>query len=179
MDIKELTMERPTPTDVEREVTSIDMIVSKGDAEGNITYTNPIFMKISGYTQGELLDKPHSILRHPDMPKVVFKYLWDNLKEGKEVVAYVKNLCKDGSFYWVLAQVRTAKNPDGSFRNYVSTRKSVTDNAKAAISELYAELLRMEQEEGVDASEQALEAFLTEHGQSFETFNQFMIQLNK
>jgi PAS domain S-box-containing protein len=172
-------MERPTPTDVEREVSSIDMIVSKGDAEGNITYTNPIFMKISGYSQGELLDKPHSILRHPDMPKVVFKYLWDNIKEGKEVVAYVKNLCKDGSFYWVLAQVRMAKNPDGSFRNYVSTRKCDTDNAKAAIGELYPKLLKIEQEEGVEASEKALEAFLTENGQSFDTFNQFMTELNK
>ena len=69
-------------------------------------------MKISGYTQGELLDQPHAILRHPDMPKVIFKYLWDNIKEGKDVNAYVKNLCKDGGFYWVLAQVRVAKNPE-------------------------------------------------------------------
>jgi len=172
-------MERPTPTDVEREVSSIDMIVSKGDAEGNITYTNPIFMKISGYTQGELLDKPHSILRHPDMPKVIFKYLWDNIKEGKEVVAYVKNLCKDGSYYWVLAQVRMAKNPDGSFRNYVSTRRAVTDGAKVTIGALYADLLKIEQEEGVEASEKALGDFLAQNGQSFDTFNDFMKQLNK
>jgi hypothetical protein len=72
-----------------------------------------------------------------------------------------------------------AKNPDGSFRNYVSTRKCVTDNAKAAIGELYAKLLKIEQDEGVEASEKALEAFLTENGQSFETFNQFMTELNK
>ena len=172
-------MERPVPTDVEHEVTSVDMIVSKGDAEGNITYTNPIFMKISGYSQGELLDKPHSILRHPDMPKVIFKYLWDNLKEGKEVIAYVKNLCKDGSYYWVIAQVRVAKNPDGSFMNYVSTRRAITDNAKKTISDLYAKLLEIEKNEGVEASEKALEAFLQENGQSFATFNQFMTSLNK
>ncbi|WP_294956428.1 PAS domain-containing protein [Sulfurovum sp.] len=172
-------MQRPVPTDVEHEVSSIDLIVSKGDAEGNITYTNPIFMKISGYTQGELLDKPHSILRHPDMPKVIFKYLWDNIKEGKEVFAYVKNLCKDGSFYWVLAQVRMAKNPDGSFRNYVSTRKAISDSAKETISALYARLLKIEQEEGIESSEKALEAFLAENGQSFDTFNEFMRQLNK
>lgn len=172
-------MERPVPTDVEHEVTSIDMIVSKGDAEGNITYTNPIFMKISGYSQGELLDKPHSILRHPDMPKVIFKYLWDNIKEGKDVIAYVKNLCKDGGYYWVIAQVRVAKNPDGSFRNYVSTRRAITDNAKKTISDLYAKLLEIEKNEGVEASEKALEAFLQENGQSFATFNQFMTSLNK
>ncbi len=172
-------MERPTPTDTELEVTSIDMIVSKSDAEGNITYTNPIFMKISGYTQGELLDQPHAILRHPDMPKVIFKYLWDNLKEGKEVLAYVKNLCKDGGYYWVLAQIRVAKNPDGSFRNYVSTRKCITRSAKETISSLYAELLAIEKSDGVEASEEALMTFLADNGQSPETFNAFMAQLNK
>jgi len=172
-------MEKPTPTDVEHEVTSVDMIVSKSDAEGNITYTNPIFMKISGYTQGELLDQPHSILRHPDMPKVIFKYLWDNIKEGKDVTAYVKNLCKDGGYYWVLAQVRVAKNPDGSFRNYVSTRKCITDSAKETISGLYANLLAIEKSDGVEASEKALMAFLSDNGQSPETFNAFMVQLNK
>jgi len=171
-------MEKPLPIDVEREVSSVDMIVSKGDAEGNITYTNPIFMKISGYTQGELLDKPHSILRHPDMPKVIFQYLWKNIKEGNEVIAYVKNLCKDGSYYWVIAQVRVAKNPDGSFRNYVSTRRCITPAAKEKISALYKKLVEIENAEGVDASYAALEAFLQENGQSFETFNSFMTQLN-
>jgi len=172
-------MERPTPTDVEHEVTSVDMIVSKSDAEGNITYTNPIFMKISGYSQGELLDQPHSILRHPDMPKVIFKYLWDNLKAGKDVNAYVKNLCKDGGYYWVLAQVRVALNPDGSFRNYVSTRKQMLPNARAVIPDLYAKLLEIEKSDGVEASEKALMDFLAENGQSAETFNDFMQSINK
>ncbi|MEA3491440.1 MAG: PAS domain-containing protein [Campylobacterota bacterium] len=172
-------MERPAPTDIENEVTSVDMIISKADAEGNITYTNPIFMKISGYTQGELLDQPHAILRHPDMPKVIFKYLWDNIKDGKDVTAYVKNLCKDGSYYWVLAQVRVAKNPDGSFRNYVSTRKCITDSAKETISTLYAKLIDIEKSGGVEASEKALMDFLTKNGQSPETFNAFMTKINK
>jgi len=172
-------MQRPTPTDVEREVTSVDMIVSKGDAQGNITYTNPIFMKISGYTQGELLDKPHSILRHPDMPKTIFKYLWDNIQNGKDVVAYVKNLCKDGSFYWVIATVKVAKNPDGSFRNYMSTRKAITPNAKETISQLYKTMVEAEQNGGMEASAKVLEEFLEANGESFETFNQCMTKLNK
>lgn len=172
-------MVRPIPTDVEHEITSVDMIVSKADAEGNITYTNPIFMKISGYSQGELLDKPHAILRHPDMPKVIFKYLWENIKEGKEVYAFVKNLSKDGSYYWVLAQVRMAKNPDGSFRNYVSTRRQMTSKAREIILPLYAKLLEIEKSDGVEASEKALMDFLAENGQSAETFNDFMTQINK
>ena len=172
-------MERPIPTDKEHKLSSVDLIVSKGDAEGNITYTNPIFMKISGYSQGELLDKPHSILRHPDMPKAIFKYLWDNIKEGKEVFAYVKNLCKDGSYYWVLAQVRMAKNPDGSFRNYVSTRRHITDNAKSIISDLYAKMLEAEKSEGIEASIDVLKGFLAERGCSLDTFNECMKDLNK
>jgi len=172
-------MDRPTPTDIEHEVSSVDIIVSKSDAEGNITYANPIFMKISGYTTGELLDKPHSILRHPDMPKVIFKYLWDNLKEGKNVNAFVKNLCKDGGYYWVLAQIKVSTNPDSSFRNYMSTRKCITQGAKEAISGLYAKLLEIEKSDGVEASEKALMDFLADNGQSTETFNDFMLQLNK
>jgi PAS domain S-box-containing protein len=117
----------------EHEVTSVDIIVSKGNEAGDITYANPIFVKLSGYSQGELLDKPHAILRHPDMPKIVFKFLWDNLKAGNDVHAFVKNLSKDGGFYWVLAHVRVAKNPDGSFRNYVSTRKQITNISKSVI----------------------------------------------
>ena len=164
----------------EKIVTSIDLIVSKSDAEGNITYTNPIFMKISGYTQAELLEKPHSILRHPDMPKVIFKYLWENIQLGNDVVAYVKNLCKDGGYYWVLATVRVAKNPDGSFRNYLSTRKAISDSAKKTVSAFYAKLLAVEKSDGVDASQKVLEDFLSQNAVTDTlSFNNFMTELNK
>jgi len=173
-------MSRPEPTNVENVVGNTDLIVSKSDAEGNITYTNPIFMKISGYSQGDLLDKPHAILRHPDMPKVIFKYLWKNLKEGKDVIAYVKNLCKDGSFYWVIATVKMAKNPDGSFRNYLSTRRRITDSAKETITPLYAKLLEIEKSDGIEASEKALNDFLAEKGVTDgDSFNKLMLAINK
>ena len=173
-------MQKPEAKDIERELTSIDLIVSKSDEKGNITYVNPIFMKISGYTQGELYDKPHSILRHPDMPKVIFEYLWDNLKAGSDVVAYVKNLCKDGSYYWVLATVRTAKNPDGSFRNYMSTRRCITQNAKEIISALYAKLLDAEKKDGEETSKEMFYAFIKENDiADANSFNTFMQNLNK
>jgi len=164
----------------EKTVTSIDLIVSKSDAEGKITYANPIFMKISGYTQAELLEKPHSILRHPDMPKVIFKYLWANIKDGHDVVAYVKNLCKDGSFYWVLATVRVAKNPDGSFRNYLSTRKAISKSAKNIMSTFYAKLLAVEKSDGVEASQEVLLEFLSENDVTDTlSFNNLMAKFNK
>ncbi len=173
-------MQKPEVTDIEKEITSIDLIVSKSDKEGNITYVNPIFTKISGYTQGKLLDEPHSILRHPDMPKVIFKYLWENIKDGKDVVAYVKNLCKDGSYYWVIATVKMAKNPDGSFRNYMSTRRCITDNAKKTIANLYSQLLDIEKSSGVEASESALEKFLAQNNISdTNSFNELMLKINK
>jgi len=149
-------MERPTPTSNEIEVKSVDIVVSKADEEGNIEYANPIFYKLSGYNKRELTFAPHSILRHPDMPKVVFKYLWQELKKGNEVNAFVKNLTKDGSFYWVMAYVRPAFNPDGSLRNYVSTRKVMSPNARKTIEPLYAKLLALEESDGVEASEKAL-----------------------
>ncbi len=173
-------MTKPEPKDVEHEVKSVDLIVSKADAEGNITYVNPIFVKISGYSLASLLEKPHAILRHPDMPKVIFKYLWKNIKEGKDVVAYVKNLCADGGYYWVLATVKMAKNPDGSFRNYMSTRRKASDSAKSTIRELYAKLLEIEKNEGEAASEAAFENFLNENGLTdSESFNNYMKNLNK
>jgi len=149
-------MARPTPTSNEIEIKSVDIVVSKADEEGNIEYANPIFYKLSGYNKRELTFAPHSILRHPDMPKVVFKYLWQELKKGNEVYAFVKNLTKDGSFYWVFAYVRPALNPDGSLRNYVSTRKVLSPNARKTIEPLYKKLLEIEKSDGVEASEKAL-----------------------
>jgi len=173
-------MLKPETTETEKVVTNIDLIVSKADVEGKITYTNPIFMKISGYSPAELLEQPHSILRHPDMPKAIFQYLWENIQEGRDVVAYVKNLCKDGSFYWVLATVKVAKNPDSSFRNYMSTRRSIKDSAKELISTLYAKLLEIEKSDGVEASYAELLNFLSDNNiVDSNSFNEFMSKLNK
>lgn len=149
-------MGRPTPTDNEVILKPVDIVVSKSDEEGNIEYCNPIFIKLSGYNKKELLYSPHAILRHPDMPKVVFKFLWDELKKGNEVHAFVKNMTKDGSFYWVIAFVRPAFNPDGSLRNYVSTRKFMSEHARSVIEPLYKKLLEIEKSDGVEASEKAL-----------------------
>jgi len=168
-----------TPTDVEQPVTSVDIIVSKGNEAGDITYANPIFFKLAGYTQGELLDKPHAIIRHPDMPKVVFKVLWEHLKTGQDTHTFVKNLAKDGSFYWVYAHVRVALNPDGSFRNYVSTRKTMSMGARAVIEPLYKKLRTAEDEGGIEASQTLMEEFLAANGASMATFNDAMLKLQE
>jgi len=165
------------PTNIENEVRAIDIIVSKGDAKGDISYANPIFFKLAGYTQAELLYKPHSIIRHPDMPKIIFKILWNNIKEGKDIHAFVKNLSKDGSFYWVYAHVRVAKNPDGSFRNYVSTRKTMSSQARETIEPLYKKLLDAEKDDNLGDSMKLLEEYLLSSGYTLATFNDAMIKL--
>ena len=165
-------MGKPTPNNNEIEVKSVDIVVSKADEDGDIEYANLIFYKLSGYNKKELMHAPHSILRHPDMPKVVFKYLWDELKKGNEVYAFVKNMTKDGSFYWVFAYVRPAVNPDGSLRNYVSTRKAMSREARGIIEPLYKKLLDIENADGIEASEKELVATL-----NGRAFNDVMIEL--
>ena len=165
------------PTDVEHPVTSVDIVVSKSNAAGDVTYANPIFFKLAGYKGGELLEKPHSIIRHPDMPKIVFKFLWDELHEGRTVKAFVKNLSKDGGFYWVFATVRVANNPDGSFRNYVSTRRGMSPEARKVIEPLYKTLLEAEKEGGMEASLKILEDTLKSLGSSFDNFNELMTSI--
>jgi len=166
-----------TPTKSEFEVTSIDIIISKANEAGDVTYANPIFFKLAGYSQSELLGQPHSIIRHPDMPKTLFGHLWSRIKSGEDVHTFVKNLRKDGGFYWVYAHIRVAKNPDGSFRNYVSTRKTMNSAARAIIEPLYADMLAAEDGSDMDASLKVLEEFLVAQGASIASFNDIMIKL--
>ena len=93
-------MKRPDPLDEEFKF-SEDSIVSSTDLKGIITYANRKFCEIAGYTKSELTGKNHNIVRHPDMPKAAFKELWDTIQVGKEWTGVVKNLRKDGKYYWV------------------------------------------------------------------------------
>jgi len=165
------------PTLVEKEVRNIDIIISKSDRYGNITYGNQVFFNLSGYRWSELLEKPHSIVRHPDMPKVIYKVLWEHIKSDKEVFLFVKNLSKDGSFYWVYANVRVAKNPDGSYRNYISVRKQMSKNAREVIEKLYENLLNIEREKSVKKSKKALEKFLSKYDATIDNFSEVMKSL--
>jgi len=162
------------PTLIEREVRGVDIIISKSDKSGNITYGNQVFFNLSGYKWSELLGKPHSIIRHPDMPKIIFEILWKNIQKGDDLYTFVKNLSKDGSFYWVYAHVRVAKNPDGSFRNYISVRRRVSPNARKIIEKLYSKLRRAEDEKGMQKSKKILENFLSKYDSSLDDFSEVM-----
>lgn len=134
-----------TPTDIEVFFPEHDIIVSKTDLKGRLTYVNQVFCQIAGYTEADLLGKPHSIIRHPDMPRSVFKLLWDTILEGREIFAYVKNITKTGDYYWVLAHVTPSYDKDGNIIGYHSNRRVPDrDVLKSTIVPLYSKLLQEE-----------------------------------
>lgn len=163
-------MAKPIPINNEKRLSEGEFIVSKTDAKGKILYGNKIFIKISGYKESELLGSPHSILRHPDMPKAVFKLLWDRLQAKKEIFAYVKNICKDGSFYWVLANVTVTLNANGGVVDLHSVRRKPSKKAMQIIPDLYAKLLKEEKKSGMDASTRMLNKILNDKGVSYDDF---------
>jgi len=161
-----------TPTDKEKFMREDDFIVSKTDTKGRITYGNRIFMEFSGYSESELLGAQHNIIRHPDMPRAVFKLLWDTISEGKEIFAYVKNLARDGSFYWVYANVTADYDTQGNIIGYFSVRRKPNPDAITTISQLYSEMLAEENRVGpkqaIEASSKILMNLLQSKESSYE-----------
>ncbi|QDU48259.1 PAS domain-containing protein [Gimesia panareensis] len=137
-------MERPNPTGLEQTFADHEIIVSKTDLKGRITYANHTFIQISGFTEEELLGQPHNLIRHPDMPRSVFKLLWDTIQSGEEIFAYVVNLCKNGDHYWVLAHVTPTFNLSGEIIGYHSSRRVPERKAIEKVIPLYRSLKRIE-----------------------------------
>jgi PAS domain S-box-containing protein len=139
---------RPRIQPTTEEVTFLpdEIIVSKTDLTGKITYANATFSKVSGYSRAELMNKPHSIIRHPDMPRCVFKLLWDQIQEEREIFAYVKNMARSGAYYWVFAHVTPSFDNAGNIVGYHSNRR-VPDRrvVSEVIEPLYRDLLAIEQ----------------------------------
>lgn len=161
--------------DRERKLGKEEVIVSKTDTRGVITYANDVFCRIAAYSEEELLGKPHSIVRHPDMPRCVFKYLWDTISAGDEVFAYVKNMAKTGEYYWVLAHVTPTFNESGSICGYHSSRRSPDAASIETVSPVYAALLKEEQRhsdprKGLEESFAVLVKTLQGIGKSYDEF---------
>lgn len=159
--------EHPKPLDKEVSWDKTRTIMSKTDQYGVIEYANDTFIDVSGYEEHELMGMPHSIVRHPDMPKVLFKVLWDNLKQGKTVKPIVKNLSKSGRYYWVIADFEIKRNEKGEITHYFSRRKSVAPEVVAKVEGLYKKLLQIEETAGMAASEKYLLGYLEDIGKSY------------
>ncbi len=127
-----------------------ELIVSQTDAAGTITMCNEAFVRMSGYAREELMGAPHSILRHPDMPRAAFADLWDTVNAGKRWSGYVKNLRKDGGFYWVYATV-IPKVRDGKIVGHTSVRREPSRTKVDEAAELYVSMLGDERVSGGSA----------------------------
>jgi PAS domain S-box-containing protein len=122
-----------------------DLIVSKTDVKGRITYANRTFCNVARYSEEELIGAPHSIVRHPDMPRAVFKLMWDRILEGHEIFAYVKNMAKTGDHYWVFAHITPSYDVSGNLFGFHSNRRAPDPRVvKEAIVPLYDALLKTE-----------------------------------
>jgi PAS domain S-box-containing protein len=151
-----------------------EVIVSKTDLTGRITYANRVFTRLAGFTEQELLGAPHSILRHPDMPRCVFKLLWDTVQAGREIFAYVLNRSANGDHYWVFAHVTPSFDESGAIVGYHSNRR-VPDRGvvETKIIPLYRSLLEIElrhedRKQGMAASFGAVVKTLQEQGVGYD-----------
>ncbi len=103
-------------------------------------------MEMARYRESELLGVQHNIIRHPDMPRGAFKLVWDTIAQGQEVFAYVKNLAKDGQFYWVFANITPDRGADGEITGYLSVRRKPRRDAVAAVQPIYQQMLEIERQ---------------------------------
>lgn len=110
-------------TGVERTFHADQVIVTKTDLKGRITYANDVFQKASNVTEKQSLGQPHSFIRHPDMPRCIFKLLWETIQDGREIFAYVVNRATNGDHYWVYAHVTPSFNDAGQIVGYHSNRR--------------------------------------------------------
>ncbi|WP_294947828.1 PAS domain-containing protein [Sulfurivirga sp.] len=146
------------------------ILVSKTDNRGTIKYANLPFCRIAGYEEAELVGQPHSIVRHPDMPKTVFRLLWETISHGHEFWGYVKNRSRDGGYYWVFAHVTPTFDATGRIIGYHSDRRAPRDEALEKVGALYAELRQAEQAGGLDAGLRLMKEKLAEFEGDYHAF---------
>ena len=165
-----------TLTGVERTFADDEIIVSKTDTTGRIMYANDVFLRMASMTETETIGAPHSVIRHPHMPRCVFKLLWDTIASGKEIFAYVVNRAKNGDHYWVLAHVTPSFDGNGQIVGYHSNRRTADkDTLQNVIQPLYKQLLDIEEshanrKDGMNEAFKTLVGILEEKGVSYDEF---------
>ena len=162
-------------TGVERHFDEHEIIVSKTGLKGRITYANDTFLHIAGYRERDILGQPHSIIRHPDMPRCVFSLLWQTIEAGREIFAYVINRSANGDHYWVLANVTPTFGPGGKIIGYHSNRRVPRRDALEKVIPLYAALCEEEgkernRKEGMARGAAMVGKLLSDAGMDYDEF---------
>jgi PAS domain S-box-containing protein len=171
-----MTASKEFVTGKERRFADDQVIVTKTDLKGHLTYANEVFQTISSLTEAECLGKPHNLIRHPDMPRCIFQLLWETIQSGRELFAYVMNRATNGDHYWVLAHITPSVNDRGEIVGYHSNRR-VPDHRviEQHIIPLYAKLRAEERrhqspKQAIAASKAMLDARLVELGMEYDEF---------
>lgn len=169
---------RITPTQQEIVMRDDDLIVSKTDIKGRITYGNRAFNEYSGFTETEMMGVQHNIVRHPDMPRAVFKLLWDKIQAGQEVFAFVKNIRKDGAYYWVFANITPSYDVNNNLLGYFSVRRKPNPKAIQQIQPLYRQMLQLEKSSRTNEGLENATHYLTQALDSLQiTYEDFVLNL--
>lgn len=169
------TSGRTKLTGAERPWSEDELIVTKTDLKGHITYANDVFLRMAQLTEVEALGAPHNIIRHPEMPRCVFKLLWDTLAQKKEIFAYVNNMAMSGDNYWVFAHVTPDFDAQGNVTGYHSNRRKPKRSQIEKIKPLYDLLLNEEMKhaspkDGMAASTNILLQALKDKGIAYDEF---------
>ncbi len=154
-------------------LSKVKPILSSTDLKGRIKYCNPYFAEICGYTEKELVGSPHNIIRHPDMPKVIFKLMWERIEKNEDILAVVKNKTKDGNFYWVTTSFETKYHPlTKEVSGYLALRHAAPKDTVREITPLYKKLISIEEMSGVVASEAYLIGYLESKNKTYDEYIQ-------
>ena len=158
------------PTNKEIKLSVYDMLVSKTDIAGTITYANSKFMKVSGYKGSELMGSPHSIVRHPDMPKAIFFMMFKRLKQGKSFLSVIKNMSKNGDHYWVTTDFSIQRDRDGNIVSFMSFREAAPKSVVQEIEILYSKMLEIEKSVDMEASLAYFDLFFEKKDTTYDEY---------
>ena len=133
------TIVKPDPVD-EEVLFDGGVMITETDTAGIITYANRKFREMTVYTKEELIGSPHHINRHPDMPSAAFEEMWDTIKSGEYWEGYVKNMRKDGKYYWVIVWIKPKFDENGNIVGYIAGRKVPDRNMIKRVEEQYKKM---------------------------------------
>ncbi|MBL1320475.1 MAG: PAS domain-containing protein [Methylophaga sp.] len=164
-----------TPTSEEIKLKENDFITSKTDLKGKITYCNESFIYFSGYEEADLIGQPHNIIRHPDMPRAVYRMMWENLQKQQEFFGIIKNLSKNGAYYWTFANVSSSFDEKGKPIGYYSVRRHASPQIINLLTPIYKEMVAEEgkhnnSNQAMDTSIQILNDLISDQQQSYSEF---------
>ena len=166
---------RPTPVDREVVIGTNQVLLSITDTKGVIEYCNEAFVETSGYEEFELAGSGHNIVRHPDMPRMIFKLMWDRIQKKENIIAVVKNLAKTGRYYWVITDFVIKEDKEGNIIGYKAYRKPAPRKAIDAVIPLYKKLREIENAKGIIAAEKFLFGYLEGEDTNYDDFIENLI----